>query len=62
MTTKDQSQHDMKVGYIGVYSQQSVGLGEELLLQRDDDDLRVLPGLLSEETGHLDTNARSTQV
>jgi len=42
--------------YVGVDSQQSVGLGEELLLQGDDDDLHVLLGLLSDEAGHLDAD------
>lgn len=41
--------------YVGVNPQQSVGLGEKLLLQRDDNDLHVAAGLLSKETGHLDS-------
>lgn len=42
--------------YNGVNPQQSISLGEKLLLQRDGDDLHVAAGLLSEETGHLDSN------
>lgn len=41
--------------YNGVNPQQSIGLGEKLLLQRDDNDLHGTAGLLSEETGHLDS-------
>lgn len=47
--------------YNGVNPQQSIGLGEKLLLQRDDDDLHVAAGLLSEETGHLDSKPQSQQ-
>lgn len=41
--------------YNRVNSQQSISLGEKLLLQRDHDDLHVAAGLLSKETGHLDS-------
>lgn len=42
------------VSYNRVNPQQSIGLGEKLLLQRDDNDLHVAAGLVLEETGHLD--------
>lgn len=42
------------VSYHRVDPQQGVGLGEELLLQGDDDDLHVAAGLVLEEAGHLD--------
>lgn len=51
-----QLKHVPKVRYIWVDSQQGVALRVKLLLQGDDNDLRVLPRLLSDETGHLDTN------
>lgn len=53
---KEAKSYSGKVCYVGVDSQQSVGLREELLLQGDDNNLHVLPRLLPDETGHLDTN------
>lgn len=47
--------------YIWVDSQQSVCLGEELLLLGDDNYLHILSGLLPNETGHLDENKTPTQ-
>lgn len=49
----------MQLPYVRIDSQQSVRFGEKLLLQRDDDDLQVLPGLLSDETGHLEKSKRA---
>lgn len=51
-------QQVLNVCYVWVDSQQSVCLGEKLLLQGDDNDLHVLPGLLPDETGHLDANRK----
>lgn len=44
-----------KFSHNRVNPQQSISLGEKLLLQRDDNDLHVAAGLLPEETGHLDS-------
>lgn len=53
--TWGETQQEGEVTHAGVNSQQGVGLGEELLLQRDDDDLHVPHRLLPEETGHLES-------
>lgn len=45
--------HKIKASYFWVNPQQSVRLGEELLLQRDDDDLHVPNGFVPDETRHL---------